>query len=152
MLYYKALSLVLICTGGVSLLNGVSPQVIAGVQCQGGQVFDGTICDPAHARQMHMVISANMRCEDDSSGTNCHPTERSQCGTLEGYQFAVRGMCVTTMESSDEFGCQENSGATFVPVDYYSSTCKYKDGACVCMLIGSTVHPTQYSEQCSCSQ
>ncbi len=152
MLYRKVLSLVLVCAGGISLLNGVSPQVMAAVECDGSQEYEGTICDPAHARHNHVVIGANMSCEDNSSGTDCFPTQESQCGTLEGFQVAARGLCVTTLESSDEFGCEEDTGSTFVPLDYYTSGCQYHEGTCQCMLTLSAIHPTQYSEVCTCSQ
>lgn len=129
-------------------MNGIAIPVLADPACDGGDSIEDTVCDPAHAIHRHLAQSLNVDCEGDT--TTCTPGVGSQCGTLEGYQVAGKGLCVVSLQSSEGNDCTEDVYSTFVALDYYTTECGVKNGACTCLFYHNNSHPTQYSEVCDC--
>lgn len=150
MLRFRIAGALMMIAGVVSLFSGIGETAVAAVECSGGTYYEATICYPAFAQHRNDSLRANMSCAGDQQ--NCDPTANSQCGTLEGFQVAVRGTCGATLNNSEPPGCTEDSVSTFVALDYFTSKCEFKNGVCQCILFASAIHPTQYSEVCDCIQ
>jgi len=145
---YRLLSSVLLCAGCLSFMNGIAIPVMADPACDGGELLVGTECDPAHAIQRHLAQFLNVDCFGDSS--SCTPGAGSECGSLEGYQFGGKGLCVVTFTTSETSECTEDVFSTFIALNYYTTACGVKDGSCTCLFYHVPAHPTQYTELCDC--
>lgn len=145
---YKILSSMIICVGCLSFTNGIAIPVMADAACDDGEFYQGLECDPAHAIHRHLAQSLNVDCFGNSS--SCTAGTNSQCGTLEGFQMAGKGLCVATFDTEETDTCTEDAYSTFVALDYYTTACGVKDGNCTCLFYHDASHPTQYSEVCDC--
>ncbi len=145
---YRLFSFVLLCAGCLSFVNGIAIPVMADPSCNGDDFYQGLECDPAHAIHRHLAQSLNVDCFGNAS--SCTAGAGSQCGTLEGYQVAGKGLCVSKIGTEASDTCTEDAFSTFVAVNYYTTGCGVKNGSCTCLFYPSTIHPTQYSELCDC--
>ena len=145
---FRMLGMILASTGMLLIGTGVAIPLSGAVECDNDIPQEDLTCDSAHAVFKHVSADVKMGCEGDAE--DCGPKEGSKCGTFEGYQVAIRGRCVTDLSASTPTRCFEDAASTFIPLDYYTSECKFHQQSCRCVLVKSMQHPTQYSEVCDC--
>lgn len=136
--------------GLTSLLAGAATPLFAAPECGNGVLHQEQKCFPAMALDRHENLQVNMTC-NHLPVVGCSPGQNSQCGTLHGYQVALKGECGITLFASERGDCYEDQVSTFIPLNYYTSECKLFMGVCGCVLTRDHTHPTQYSEVCDCS-
>lgn len=146
---YKSIAAILFTLGVFSLVNAGSLPALADPSCDGGVLEAGMECEPAHAIVRGPGTDTDLTCS--SNGTVCYQALGSECGNISGFQLAIRGGCVVTLETSNNDNCEEDVYSTFVPLEHYITDCIFNGNACGCAFLKSNDHPTQYSEVCDCA-